>query len=219
MLNEEKRFCFGVDELENFVEKDEELNALIGKDLAEIGADVFLRLLRNCPFILARGNFEMTTFLIDKLSGFQREEFRFLRGHKNHCAEDQLKGLLSEVFIELHLEAKRKNLNLWEHSVLLESWRRWFVSFSDDYYTKGDVLNEVYETYNFEVSENAIMHIVELLHLPPLQEQYVKYYLGLKGGIEVDFTDFEMDILMKAGKNILLQEPKVCKMLDELLKS
>lgn len=216
MLNEEKRFCFGVDELENFVEKDEELNALIGKDLAEIGADVFLRLLRNCPFILARGNFEMTTFLIDKLSGFQREEFRFLRGDKNLCAEGQLKGLLSEVFVELHLEAKRKNLNLWEHSVLLESWRRWFVSFSD---TKVDDLNEVYETYNFEVSENVIMHIVGLLHLPPLQEQYVKYYLGLKGGIEVDFTDFEMDILMKAGKNILLQEPKVCKMLDELLKS
>ena len=216
MLNEEKRFCFGVDELENFVEKDEELNALIGKDLAEIGADVFLRLLRNCPFILARGNFEMTTFLIDKLSGFQREEFRFLRGDKNLCAEGQLKGLLSEVFVELHLEAKRKNLNLWEHSVLLESWRRWFVSFSD---TKVDDLNEVYETYNFEVSENAIMHIVGLLHLPPLQEQYVKYYLGLKGGIEVDFTDFEMDILMKAGKNILLQESKVCEMLDELLKS
>ena len=216
MLNEEKRFCFGVDELENFVEKDEELNALIGKDLAEIGADVFLRLLRNCPFILARGNFEMTTFLIDKLSGFQREEFRFLRGDKNLCAEGQLKGLLSEVFVELHLEAKRKNLNLWEHSVLLESWRRWFVSFSD---TKVDDLNEVYETYNFEVSENVIMHIVGLLHLPPLQEQYVKYYLGLKGGIEVDFTDFEMDILMKAGKNILLQESKVCKMLDELLKS
>lgn len=216
MLNEEKRFCFGVDELESFVEKDEELNALIGKDLAEIGADVFLRLLRNCPFILARGNFEMTTFLIDKLSGFQREEFRFLRGDKNLCAEGQLKGLLSEVFVELHLEAKRKNLNLWEHSVLLESWRRWFVSFSD---TKVDDLNEVYETYNFEVSENVIMHIVGLLHLPPLQEQYVKYYLGLKGGIEVDFTDFEMDILMKAGKNILLQEPKVCKMLDELLKS
>ena len=206
MLNEEKRFCFGVDELENFVEKDEELNALIGKDLAEIGADVFLRLLRNCPFILARGNFEMTTFLIDKLSGFQREEFRFLRGDKNLCAEGQLKGLLSEVFVELHLEAKRKNLNLWEHSVLLESWRRWFVSFSD---TKVDDLNEVYETYNFEVSENVIMHIVGLLHLPPLQEQYVKYYLGLKGGIEVDFTDFEMDILMKAGKNILLQESKV----------
>ena len=216
MLNEEKRFCFGVDELENFVEKDEELNALIGKDLAEIGADVFLRLLRNCPFILARGNFEMTTFLIDKLSGFQREEFRFLRGDKNLCAEGQLKGLLSEVFVELHLEAKRKNLNLWEHSVLLESWRRWFVSFSD---TKVDDLNEVYETYNFEVSENVIMHIVGLLHLPPLQEQYVKYYLGLKGGIEVDFTDFEMDILMKAGKNILLQESKVCEMLDELLKS
>ena len=165
MLNEEKRFCFGVDELENFVEKDEELNALIGKDLAEIGADVFLRLLRNCPFILARGNFEMTTFLIDKLSGFQREEFRFLRGDKNLCAEGQLKGLLSEVFVELHLEAKRKNLNLWEHSVLLESWRRWFVSFSD---TKVDDLNEVYETYNFEVSENVIMHIVGLLHLPPL---------------------------------------------------
>ena len=83
MLNEEKRFCFGVDELENFVEKDEELNALIGKDLAEIGADVFLRLLRNCPFFLARGNFEMTTFLIDMLSVFQIEKLQYLRDDKN----------------------------------------------------------------------------------------------------------------------------------------
>ena len=215
----EKVFCLTSDELIGFVENDEELNNLLGETLVRCGASDTLQELRNHPLSLANGDFKRRDFLVEKLSDFIREEFGFLRGYKNLCAEEQLKELLSKVFADLKHEAIQYNLNKWRDSQLLDNWERWFVPRLQEYYNRGQVSNEVYETYDFVRSEDAIMHIIDLLKLPPMQEQYVKYYLGLKGGVEVEYTDFEADILMKAGENILLQESKVCKLLDDILKS
>lgn len=218
MMNE-KVFCLTSDELIGFVENDEELNNLLGEKLVRCSASDTLQELRNHPLFLADGDFKRRDFLVEKLSDFIREEFGFLCGYKNLCAEEQLKELLSKVFADLEREAIRYNLNKWRDSQLLDNWERWFVPRLQDYYNRGEVSNEVYETYDFSRSEDAIMHIIDLLKLPPMQEQYVKHYLGLKGGVEVEYTDFETDILMKAGENILLQEPRVCKLLDDILKS
>ena len=210
-----KRFCLGVDEFMSLIETDNELKSHIGDECIKYGPDATLHFFRNTPVSLSANCKISYQTLEEKLSGFLRDEFRFIEGYENCCTENQLKRLLEKVFSELHAKAERYGSSRWSHSQLLDCWDKWFAPCLHNYYNRGEVTNEVYETYDFAASESMIMHTIEHLSLPPMQKQYVEYYLGLKGRIKVEFTAFEKEILMKAGENILLQESEMCKMFDD----
>lgn len=209
MLNkEQKRFCLGVNELSDFIMKDEELKEIF--DGFDLEPEEVLELIRNYQGQYVTTNFEVLDTLRDKLSGFLRGDFElFLSGKKESvCAEMQF-------LIAISPAAKEVYENTGRVPQLYSRWGRWFL----DTELLPSVSNEVYETYDFERNENVIMHIVGQLNLPPLQKQYLEHFISQRGGVVNTYNDFEAGLLISAATNVLKQESKICKMLDELLKS
>ena len=203
---EDKRLCLGASELPAFIEADGELKELFaGFDLSP---EEVLESIRNYMGHYVGTDFNTLDVLRDKLSGFLRKEFDFLSGKANICAEEQFKRLIyigeSMIYHDTGKEIR---------SQVLKRWKEWFA------YSENCVPNELYETYDFERSENVIMAIVDQLGLPPMQEQYLKYFLTIKNGIRVYISDFENEMLRAAGRSLVYQDDRICKLLDELLKS
>ena len=195
-----KRYCFGLEELSRLETTDFELQHIL--KTMQITKEQFLLYLRNGALMLAKGHRDYYKLLTEKYSDYMRDEFRFVRGFENCCAEEQFKKVLQDA-----------NANR-----LLKNWEKWFVPRDhSETLTKGFVKNEIYETYDFERSERAILYIVDQLCLPPMQNQYLTYYLQLKHGRKIEFSTFETDILKMAGRNIVLQEFNVYVLLNKSL--
>lgn len=194
--NEEKRFCRTADELGAFIKKDNELMKIFND--FDMEPEEVLDLLRNYMGHYVTTDMEKLDILRDKLSDFLRKEFDFLIS-QNVCAEDQLRLLISRG------DQGDRVLKI------SSSWNKWFASYQP--------VSEEYESHDFEETENVIMYVIEHLGLPPIQEQYAKYYIGLKGGRGVYFSKFEQDILKAVGENLVEQDERICKMFDELLLS
>lgn len=131
-----------------------------------------------------------------------RSEFDFLEDNeKVTTIEGRLRRL---IFLSLDCLVMKP-----AKSELLKKWTKWFCPIRN-------IPNEIYETYDFERSGNVILHIIDSIALPPLQAQYLKHYLD---NSTFNYTDFEMEIIKKAGENVLLNESKICRMFDELMEN
>ncbi|MBR2767160.1 hypothetical protein IKD67_03720 [Candidatus Saccharibacteria bacterium] len=203
---EEKRFCLGVDELLPLIEADEDLKELFAS--FDLSSEEVLESIRNYMGHYVTTDFDKLDKLRDKLAGFLRKEFDFLSGEANVCAEEQLKRLVNIGTSMIYHDTGKEIRPL-----LLERWEKWFA------YSGSCVSNELYETYDFERSENVIMAIVDQLGLPPMQEEYLRYFLTMKNGVRVYISDFENEILRAVGRSLVYQDARLCKLLDEFFKS
>ena len=239
MFKEEKRFCASVESIRKTMRGFQEEAGIPDFvdnfcDLFEVNdLEEYLFIYRNfkldfneCPNLAGTPEDELAEFsakMEESFSIYRRREFDYLSPQPiNHskyrtkdatfdmgtncCTENQLRKLIFMAKESLVVENGMEEI----HPVIFEKWLRWFAPLSD-------VSNEVYETYDFTRSENVILHIVEELHLPPIQEKYLKYFLELRE--EYSFSKNEMEILLEAGKNLLCNEDRICQMLDEFLKS
>lgn len=90
---------------------------------------------------------------------------------------------------------------------ILAQWSRWF------YRTQMD---DEKENVRSEKRGNDILHVIDLLALPPLQAQYLKHYLTEKTW---NYTEMEKEILIIAGESFLLNEKEVCSFLESLMEN
>ena len=196
-------FCLGVNELPALIESDEGLKELFtGFDMRP---EEVLELIRNCMGRYLMTDLDVLNAIRGELVLFLRKEFDFLSGEVNVCAEEQLKRLVnigsSMIYHDTGEEIQPQ---------LLRRWGEWFA------YSGGRISNEVYETYDFEESESTIMFIIDRLELPPMQEKYLRYFLTMKNGIRVYISDFENEILRAAGRSLVYQDAKICRILEEI---
>lgn len=190
--NEEKRFCLGISDLMYFLVKDADMDLVDIFNNSGMFEEELLNLVRNGKYVADEDGVD--EILEDKLSGFLRREFGYLRGYANCCVERRFKELL---------EMGVGDCDMW----ILRHWDRWFAP-------DEDISNKVYETYDFEKSGRVILHIIKSLNLPPRQAEYVEYYLTMER--EYLFSDQEEEILKLASINLLNQGGDIYSRLNEL---
>lgn len=190
--NEEKRFCLGSSDLMYFLMKDADKDLVDAFNNSGMFEEELLHLVRNGKYDANEDGTD--EILEDKLSGFLRREFGYLRGYANCCVERRFKELL---------EMGANGWDMW----ILRHWDRWFAP-------DEDVSNGIYETYDFEKSGRVILHIIKSLNLPPRQAEYVEYYLKMER--EYLFSDQEEEILKLASINLLNQGGDIYSRLNEL---
>lgn len=198
--NKEKRFCLGVEEFTKLDGVADSINDFYTEVFdIEMNPYDFLFLIREDrpKMMLGDGTWIHHTLFRETFSPFIREEFSYLFGEKSNAVERRFKELLEVAANDSEDRPK-----------LLVGWSRWFAP--DRY-----VDDEVYETYDFEQSENVIMHILDSLGLPLLQLEFVKDYL--KADSRFELSRCEMDLLKMVGKNLLSCDEQICRKLNETI--
>ena len=193
--NEKKRFCYGAEEFANFVESQDTFGRFF-QDTGLTPQD-FLFLIRENLIELTneKGELIKSEKIRELFSPFMRKEFSYLYGEKSFTVERRFKELLEMTADENGSTA----LVLW--------WDNWFAP-------NNYVSDDVYTTYDFESKGRIIFYIIETLDLPPWQAEYVKYFLRAQNDYQL--SDYEIDILKTASRNLVEQGATIYHLLDEL---
>ncbi len=197
--NKKKRFCLGVEEFTKLDGVADSINDFYMEvfDIEMRPYDFLFLIREDRPrMMLGNGRWIHHTVFRESFSSFIREEFSYLFGEKSNAVERRFKELLEMAANDSE-----------DRPALLVGWSRWFAP-------DRCVDDEVYETYDFEQSENVIMHILDSLGLPLLQLEFVKDYL--KSDSRFELSRCEMDLLKMVGKNLLSCDEQICRKLDEI---
>lgn len=122
--------------------------------------------------------------------------------------DEEYRSSTIEGRLHVLLVCAKKRLDMKNHdnmdSLLLSNWNRWFHEFNIEEEDDGILL---------EKNRVTILHIIDILKLPPFQTQYLKHYLTEDTW---NYTEMEKEIIIISGESFLLREKEVCTFLDSL---